>query len=190
MIAQYTTIGHSNRDLSEFLYMLNESGTEVLVDVRSFPRSPTNPAYNIETLPGDLQNIDIEYVHCEALGGRRPKQTNIDKQVNAFWRVQSFHNYADYALGEEFGSAFKVLTRLGSKRRLTLMCSEAVWWRCHRRIIADYLILTGHSVDHLMAPGHWEHAVPTIGATRNSSGKVIYPRTPDPNSENLANCLL
>ncbi|WP_176038485.1 DUF488 family protein [Brucella tritici] len=178
MIAQYTTIGHSNRSLCVFLDMLSESGTEILVDVRSFPRSRTNPVYNIGNLPGELQKIGIEYVHCAALGGRRSKQTNVDEQVNAFWRVQSFHNYADYALGEEFDLAFKKLTHLGNNRRLTLMCSEAVWWRCHRRIITDYLLLKGHAVDHLMAPGHLEHAVPTIGATRNSLGKVIYSGTP------------
>ena len=88
------------------------------------------------------------------------------------WHVQSFHNYADYALGDEFAAAFDKLVHLGRDLRLALMCSEAVWWRCHRRIIADYLLLNGHPVDHLMAPGQIDHAMPTPGARRTAQGKV------------------
>lgn len=89
--------------------------------------------------------------------------------------MQSFHNYADYALSDEFRDAFEELLRLGEGRRLALMCSEAVWWRCHRRIITDYLLLNGHPVDHLMGPGQIEHATPTPGAQRTPEGKVVYP---------------
>lgn len=173
--ASFTTIGHSNRDLDEFLDMLRGAQVGLLVDVRSFPKSRTNPVFNTDTLPGDLARIQIGYLHSPALGGRRPKQPGVDEHLNAMWRVQSFHNYADYALGDEFGSAFERLIQLGSERRLALMCSEAVWWRCHRRIITDYLLLNGHDVDHLMAPGRTDCAKPTPGAERTELGKVLYP---------------
>jgi uncharacterized protein (DUF488 family) len=175
--SQFTTIGHSNRSLEEFLAMLRDAQVDLLVDVRAFPRSRANPVFNIDSLPEDLAHVQIGYRHCPALGGRRRKRSGIDENLNAMWRVQSFHNYADYALGDEFASAFAELVRLGQGRRLALMCSEAVWWRCHRRIITDYLLLNGHPVDHLMAVGQTDHARPTPGAQRTASGKVIYPDT-------------
>ena len=175
MAAQFTTIGHSNRSLDDVLAMLRGAQVELLVDVRSFPRSRANPVFNIDRLPGDLARAQIGYRHCPALGGRRPRQPHVDEHLNAMWRVQSFHNYADYALSDEFAAAFDELVRLGDSSRLALMCSEAVWWRCHRRIIADYLLLNGHAVDHLMAPGHSDHATSTAGARRTAQGNVIYP---------------
>jgi len=177
MTTSFTTIGHSNRSLDDFLDMLQEARVSLLIDVRSFPKSRTNPVFNTDRLPADLNRIQIRYRHCLALGGRRPKQPGVDGELNAMWRVQSFHNYADYALGTEFGAAFGELIRLGRDQRLTLMCSEAVWWRCHRRIITDYLLLNGHEVDHLMAPGQVDRAKPTPGAQRTEQGKVIYPST-------------
>lgn len=175
MVARFVTIGHSNRSLGEFLDMLRAARVEMLIDVRAFPRSRSNPAYNIERLPEDLARVQIGYRHMPALGGRRPKQPGVDESLNALWRVRSFHNYADYALGDGFAAAFDELVRLGRDRRLALMCAEAVWWRCHRRIIADYLLLGGHPVDHLMAPGQTEHATPTPGARKTAQGKVAYP---------------
>jgi uncharacterized protein (DUF488 family) len=173
--ARFTTIGHSNRGLGEFLAMLRDAQIDILVDVRSFPRSRTNPVFNIDRLPDNLADVQIGYRHSPALGGRRQKQPSVDKDLNAMWRVRSFHNYADYALSDEFDNAFDELVKLGEDRRLALMCSEAVWWRCHRRIITDYLLLNGHSVDHLMAVGRIEHATPTPGARKAGLGKIIYP---------------
>jgi uncharacterized protein (DUF488 family) len=92
-----------------------------------------------------------------------------------FWRNRSFHNYADYALSEEFSGAYRKLVDLGQSRRIAIMCSEAVWWRCHRRIIADYLLLNGHGVTHLMGNGRAESAKPTPRAVRTEVGKVAYP---------------
>ena len=175
MVAQFTTIGHSTRSLNEFLDMLRQAQVELLVDIRSFPRSRTNPSFNIDRLPADLAKVQIGYVHCPSLGGRRGKQTGIDKTINAMWRVQSFHNYADYASGDEFRTAFDDLLLLGRNNRLALMCAEAVWWRCHRRIITDYLLLTGHEVDHLMARDRVTHAFATPGAQMTAEGTVIYP---------------
>jgi uncharacterized protein (DUF488 family) len=174
-VAQFTTIGHSNRSLDEFLDMLLDAQVKLLVDVRSFPRSRTNPIFNIDSLPDDLENMQIGYRHCVALGGRRPKQSGVDEAVNGMWRVRSFHNYADYTLSDQFAEAFDWLLRLGRGQRLALMCSEAVWWRCHRRIITDYLLLNGHGVDHLMGRAHIDRASPTPGAQKTALGKVIYP---------------
>lgn len=179
MAARFSTIGHSTRGLDEFLSMLRAAQVELLVDVRSFPHSRTNPVFNIDRLPEDLAAVQIGYRHCPALGGRRSKQAGIDASLNAFWRVQAFHNYADYALGPEFTAAFEELLRLGHDRRPALMCSEAVWWRCHRCIITDYLLLNGHAVDHLMGPDHTEHATPTPGAQRTDDGKIVYPSVID-----------
>lgn len=177
MIAQFTTIGHSNRSLDEFLEMLRTAKVGLLVDVRTFPRSRSNPAFNIDCLPNDLAALQIGYRHFPDLGGRRPKQPQIDDALNAMWRVRSFHNYADYALSAKFGTAFRELVELSRERRLAIMCSEAVWWRCHRRIITDYLLLNGYEVDHLMGLGQIKPATPTPGAQRTEHGKIIYPAT-------------
>src|SRR5690606_38696982 len=100
MAAAFTTIGHSNRSLDEFLGILREAQISLLIDVRSFPKSRSNPAFNTDRLPADLVDVQIGCRHCAALGGRRSRQSGVDEQLNALWRVQSFHNYADYALGE------------------------------------------------------------------------------------------
>lgn len=175
MDAPFTTIGHSNRSLQEFADMVQGAQVGLVVDVRAFPRSRSNPAFNIDTLPKALAGMQIGYRHFPDLGGRRGKQRGVDPDLNAMWRVQSFHNYADYALGDTFAAALDAVIALGHQRRLTLMCAEAVWWRCHRRIITDYLLLGGHEVDHLMGLGQTTPASPTPGAQRTAAGKVVYP---------------
>ncbi|CAD7338194.1 DUF488 domain-containing protein [Sphingomonadales bacterium 58] len=180
MNAQFVTIGHSSRSLDEFLDMLRATRIAMLIDVRAFPRSRTNPAYNIDSFPEDLARLQIGYRHWPAFGGRRSRQPGVDENINALWRVRSFHNYADYALGREFAAAFDELVALGRNQRLALTCSEAVWWRCHRRIIADYLLLNGHAVDHAMMPGRPEKASPTPGAELTVEGKVVYPASSHP----------
>lgn len=172
---QFYSIGHSSRPLSTFLEMLSAAKVELLIDVRSFPASRTNPAFNTDRLPSDLAATGIGYRHLRSLGGRRPRQPDIEEDINALWRVRAFHNYADYALSEAFSEAFAQLLMLGQERRLAIMCSEAVWWRCHRRIIVDYLLAAGEPVDHLMAVGHTDPASMTPGARITDSGKVVYP---------------
>lgn len=169
------TVGHSNRSLEDFLEILREARVDLLVDVRSFPRSRTNPAFNIDTLPADLARERIDYLHCPNLGGRRPKQPQVDKHINAMWRVQAFHNYADYALSDTFDDALRDLLRLSAAHQVALMCSEAVWWRCHRRIITDYLLRNDNIVYHLMGTGRIDQAKFTDGAQKAPSGKVVYP---------------
>lgn len=169
------TIGHSNRDPGEFIAMLRAAGIGLLVDVRAFPASRHNPAYNAGRLAPELAAASIGYRHCRALGGRRGRQAGVDPRVNALWRVVSFHNYADYALGESFTAALAELRRCAAEQPVALMCAEALWWRCHRRIIADHLLLAGCQVTHLMAPGHSEPARLTPGACRDGQGRVVYP---------------
>lgn len=175
MAARFVTIGHSSRTPDEVLDMLRQADVGLLVDVRAFPHSRANPAFNIENFGPGLARFQIGYRHCRALGGRRGRRAGVDDRLNGLWRVHGFHNYADYALSDEFDAALREVIFLGKDSRVALMCSEAAWWRCHRRIIADYLMLGGHPVDHLMGGGRVMTATPTQGARRTPSGKVLYP---------------
>lgn len=171
----FVTIGHSNRSPEMVIEMLRDARVNLIADVRAFPRSRSNPGFNIDTFPEDLAAHQIDYRHFRSLGGRRPRQDEPNEKLNAFWRVRSFHNYADYALGDEFSQALCELEQLGQKQRIALMCSEAVWWRCHRRIVVDYLIARGHVVEHLMGPSQKQEAVLSKGAEIRSDGHVVYP---------------
>ena len=118
MATGFTTIGHSSRNLDDFLDMLRAAQVDLLIDVRSFPRSRTNPVFNADRLPAELFPLQIAYRHVPALGGRRPRQRGIEENLNSMWRVQSFHNYAGYALGQDFGVAFDDVVSLGCDHRL------------------------------------------------------------------------
>ena len=168
------TIGHSNRSLDDFVALLRESRIERLVDVRTIPRSRFNPQFNTDTLPGELAVFDISYEHVAALGGRRRKSPDVPRDVNAFWTHESFHNYADYALSDEFRAGLSELIALAGERRCAMMCAEAVWWRCHRRIVADYLLQRGHEVFHLMGEDRVDPAKLTPAAIPAEDG-LHYP---------------
>ncbi len=155
--------------------MLDAARVRWVADVRAFPRSRSNPAFNIDHLPDALAASGIGYVHIGALGGRRGRQPDVPETTNALWRETSFHNYADHALGDVFGAGFDQLLTLGADQRVVLMCAEAMWWRCHRRIITDYLVLNGHPVEHLMTPGRTQAAAATPGSVHRPDGKVVYP---------------
>jgi uncharacterized protein (DUF488 family) len=99
----------------------------------------------------------------------------VPPETNALWREQSFHNYADYALGAEFQTGLVELRALGHDRRCAVMCAEAVWWRCHRRIITDHLLAAGEDVFHILGPGHVDPARLTPGAKIGANGSVTYP---------------
>ncbi|MFL6799451.1 MAG: DUF488 family protein [Xanthobacteraceae bacterium] len=178
MAEPFFTIGHSTRALTQFIDLLKGAAVDTIVDVRTIPRSRTNPQYNADTLPGALAAHAIGYEHIAALGGRRGKSAETSPEVNDFWRVQSFHNYADYALTQPFRSGLEQLRTLGKQRRCAIMCAEAVWWRCHRRLIADYLLVSGESVLHIMGEGRLEPAQLTPGAQRQADGSVTYPSIP------------
>jgi uncharacterized protein (DUF488 family) len=138
------------------------------------PRSRTNPQYNSEVLAGELAPFQIGCQRIAELGGLRGRSRTVPSEINGFWKNQSFHNYADYALSEQFERGLDKLQSVSTDRRTAIMCAEAVWWRCHRRIIADYLLERGRSVIHLMGEGRAEAATLTPGATKRE-GRVIYP---------------
>jgi uncharacterized protein (DUF488 family) len=154
------TVGHSNHTREAFVAILASAGVERVVDIRKFPRSRTNPQFNIDTLPAALAATDIAYCHLAALGGRRGKG-KAGESANTGWRVQAFRNYADYAEGGEFRAALDELLTLARAQTCAIMCAEAVWWRCHRRIVTDYALARGVPVVHLLSEAKHEPAVLT-----------------------------
>ena len=171
----FFTIGHSNRPIEDFLGLLEANEIERVVDVRTVPRSRTNPQYDRDTLPRALAKAHIKYAHIAALGGLRGKQRDIAPATNAFWENASFHNYADYAMTSGFRDDLGELRSLGRAERCAIMCAEALWWRCHRRIIADYLLHSGARVFHIMSRDHVEPARITDAAQPGPSRTLIYP---------------
>ncbi len=170
----FFTAGHSTRSLPEFIALLRAGGIELIADVRTVPRSRRNPQYNADALPKILAEHSIGYEHLAALGGLKPASKTIAPETNNFWENESFHNYADYALTPAFRAGFERLLELGAKQRCAVMCAEAVWWRCHRRIIADYLLANGEKVFHLMDRDKIEEAAMTQAA-RKQNGGLAYP---------------
>lgn len=167
------TVGHSTRSIAEFVELLRQGQVDLVADIRSTPRSRTNPQFNLDTLPEALAAWQIGHTRIAELGGRRAKSKTVPPEVNGFWTNQSFHNYADYALSDEFNAGFSRLTALSSERRCAIMCSEAVWWRCHRSMVSDYLKSIGVTVIHIMAPGKTEEH-PYTSAASIADGKLIY----------------
>ena len=168
------TIGHSTRTIEEFVELLRVGEVATLVDVRSIPRSRTNPQYNLDRLPEELAAYQLRHRYIAELGGLRKKTPEVEPETNGLWRNKSFHNYADYALTEPFRAGLDELLALAERERCAIMCSEAVWWRCHRRIIADYLIAAGEDVRHIMAHNRIEPAKMTEGAQPGADG-LTYP---------------
>jgi uncharacterized protein (DUF488 family) len=173
--ATFYTIGHSRHPVDEFVGLLTGAGVRFVADVRTVPRSRTNPQFNKETLPGALAPNGIGYEHIAALGGLRGKARGVPPTLNGLWTNGSFHNYADYALGEPFQSGLAHLIDIGHRTPTAVMCAEAVWWRCHRRIVADYLISLGEDVFHIMGEGRLGPARLTPGAIVRDDGTINYP---------------
>jgi uncharacterized protein (DUF488 family) len=169
------TIGHSTRTLAEFVDLLGQVDVDMLVDVRSIPGSRAMPQFNIETLPDALAAHRIGYRHLRALGGRRHHKKGSPPSTNTLWRVLAFRNYADYAETSEFRVGLDELLALAGEHQCAIMCAEAVWWRCHRRIIADYLIARGVPVDHIMGLGQVTPASMTPGAVVLPDQSLRYP---------------
>ena len=142
------TIGHSTRKIDTFISLLEENGIKLLVDVRTLPGSKRYPQFNKETLAKSLQEHGIHYEHFAELGGRRKPRPG---SRNIAWRNASFRGYADYMETEEFGKGVKRLVDLANESGPTvIMCAEAVWWRCHRSLISDYLKVRGIEVIHII----------------------------------------
>jgi uncharacterized protein (DUF488 family) len=142
--------------------------------VRTVPRSRANPQYNQDVLAAELAPFQVGYLRIGELGGLRGRSRDVPPEVNGFWQNQSFHNYADYALSSAFTEALEQLEKLADERTAAIMCSEAVWWRCHRRIIADYLLLRGREVLHLMGADQVQTASMTPAA-KQADGHLVYP---------------
>ncbi|HUH36917.1 MAG TPA: DUF488 domain-containing protein [Spongiibacteraceae bacterium] len=175
MLLPFYTIGHSTRTIGEFVALLQSAEVTQVIDIRAIPKSRTNPQYNLETLPGHLAPFQINYRQIPELGGLRSKRSAVPQALNGFWENRSFHNYADYALSEPFRAGLEQLIALGRRGRCAMMCSEAVWWRCHRRIVADHLLARGETVFHLMGRDRITPAKLTDGARVSGDGTVSYP---------------
>lgn len=171
----FYTIGHATRSLDELVSLLQSVEVTFVVDVRTIPRSRTNPQYNHDVVAKSLAAFEIGYEHIAALGGLRSRARDVPPGVNAFWENQSFHNYADYAMGESFHAGFARLCELGDEHRCVVMCAETLWWRCHRRIITDYLLAAGEQVFHILGPAKVEPARMTSAARPGPSLVLTYP---------------
>lgn len=164
------TIGHSTRSWEEFLEFLQNFSIECLVDVRSYPGSRKFPHFNKENLEEILPKNGISYQHFKDLGGRR--KSNPDS-TNIVWRHPAFRSYADYMETTDFKQGIIELEEVALQKRVAYMCSEAVWWRCHRSMISDYLKARSWEVLHIMAKDKaTEH--PFTAPAKIDNGKLVY----------------
>jgi uncharacterized protein (DUF488 family) len=168
------TIGHSTRDLAAFIAALKAAGADSVADIRRFPMSRRFPHFNRENLTPALAEAGIGYRHFPALGGRRNKRADGALSPHTLWRVAAFRNFADYTETPEFRDAFAALTELAKNAKPAIMCAEAVWWRCHRRIVADYLLAAGFAVEHIFDEKKREAAKLTPGACPRGDGTLLY----------------
>ncbi len=165
------TIGHSTHPVETFLGLLRQHRIALLVDVRSFPASRRWPQFNRDELKASVERTGISYRWCRALGGRRHSALNYSPHVA--WQHPAFRSYADYADTGEFTAAIESLSELAAGCCSAIMCSEGLWWRCHRRIVADHLAVRGWSVIHIMPNGKLAtHSLPDF--PRVSGNRVIY----------------
>ena len=181
----FYTIGHSTRTTQEFVDLLREAHVGLVVDVRTVPRSRANPQFGRDVLPDSLAEYQIGYEHIAELGGLRGKQRLVEPSPNEYWKNKSFRNYADYALTDRFRAGLTRLRDLGCANVTAIMCAEAVWWRCHRRIIADYLLASGYSVFHILGPGKIDPATLTPAVRRSENG-LVYADASEPVSSDFA----
>ncbi|MDE7548363.1 DUF488 domain-containing protein [Acetobacter fabarum] len=172
----FYTIGHSTLSLDDFMALLRHYEVTLVADVRAFPYSRRNREYDGTNLLPELAACGIGYRHFPELGGRRPRSKTVPVNTNAFWRVQSFHNYADYALGEDFHHGLTQLIEAGTHAVVAIMCAEVLWWRCHRRIITDYLLANGVKVFHILSMSHVVPAGLTEAAVVEDNHGITYPQ--------------
>lgn len=164
------TIGHSTHSWQDFLSMLQSFGIKNLVDIRRFPSSRKFPYFNKENLETTLKSSGIRYLHLVELGGRRQVQKD---SKNSRWRNDSFRGYADYMETADFHKAITQLETIALSGPTAYMCSEAVWWRCHRSLVSDYLKAKGWTVLHIMAAGR-EEEHPYTSPARIEGDRVLY----------------
>lgn len=167
---QIWTIGHSTHSFEAFTDMLQSFGIERVADIRSYPGSRRYPHFNKESLEYTLPQKDIQYVHIIELGGRRKPEKD---SVNTAWKNAAFRGYADYMSSAAFKKGIQLLTDFAEKERTAYMCSEAVWWSCHRSLVSDYFKLNGWKVMHIMAIGK-EQEHPYTAPAKIVNGTLSY----------------
>lgn len=167
------SIGHSNRSFADFLSLLRANQVTGLADIRQFTRSRANPQFNADSFAPALADAGIAYRHIRELGGRR--SSKLKDSPNGLWENAAFRSYADYALSDAFEDGLAQLLQLAQETRTAMMCAEAVWWRCHRRIVTDYLLARGHAVFHILSEAEPKPATLTPGAQLRADGKIVYP---------------
>ncbi|MBA3828031.1 MAG: DUF488 domain-containing protein [Taibaiella sp.] len=169
-MATIWTIGHSTRTIEEFIAMLHSFNIKILADIRSLPGSKRYPQFNQQALDVALAQAGILYIHMPALGGRRKARPD---SANTAWRSRSFMGYADYMETKDFKLAIIQLQNIAHTENVAYMCSEAVWWRCHRSLVSDYLKVQGWQVMHIMDIGKaTEH--PYTAPARVQQGNLFY----------------
>jgi uncharacterized protein (DUF488 family) len=165
------TIGHSNRTIEAFIDLLREHEIANLVDIRTIPKSRSNPQFGQARLPASLAGAGIDYSHEAALGGLRKTSA---ESPNTGWRNTSFRGYADYMQTPAFGDAIDRLIDIAARGRTAIMCAEAVPWRCHRSLVGDALLVRGHAVMDIMGPGSARpHKLTPFAATNGTT--ITYP---------------
>lgn len=169
------TIGHSTHSGDAFAALLAAHEIEQVADVRTVPKSRRHPHLHADVLAGDLRARGVAYAHLPRLGGWRPSGPH---SRNGAWRNTSFRGYADYAMSEEFATGLAQLRELAATRRTAMMCSEALWWRCHRRLIADRLIVAGDSVYHISSDARASAHQLTSFAVVGRDLQITYPGPP------------
>ena len=179
------TIGHSTRTIEHVVALLREHGIELLVDVRRFPGSRRHPHFGSAALAASLAEAGIAYAHAEALGGRRDSEAGA-ASPNTAWRNAAFRAYADYMATPPFRAALDRLIAQSEARTTTIMCAEAVPWRCHRRLITDALLARGVPVLDVTGPGAATPARLSGHARVQADGTVIYPAAPGVQEELFA----
>lgn len=166
------TIGHSNHPLEAFLALLAQHQIAALVDIRRFPGSRKHPHFNRGNLAAALRGAGVAYHWLEALGGRRQRQR--DESPNLGLHNQGFRNYADYMLGDEFQIGVEKLVEVAGEERTAIMCAEGLFWQCHRRLVSDFLVAKGVTVQHILPTGDVQSHTLTAGAVIES-GRLTYP---------------
>jgi uncharacterized protein (DUF488 family) len=167
------TVGHSTHPIEHFLGLLGEQQIALVADVRSFPSSRKWPQFNQEELSQSLLRAGIQYQWLKRLGGRR--RSRREDSPHTAWTHPAFRSYADYTESADFAAGLNELLAPAQAERVAYMCSEGLWWRCHRRIISDYLLLRGWHVDHIMPDGKLRQHKMTPFA-RIADGHIVYDR--------------
>ncbi len=168
------TIGHSTRSLAALIDALKGAGADAVADIRRFPSSRRHPHFNSETLAPALSQAGIAYRHFPGLGDRRAGRDDGKPSPHTLWREPGFRNFADYAETDAFRAAFAELRAMAKQGSPAILCAEAVWWRCHRRIVTDYLIADGIPVVHIFDENKRVPAVLTPGAVQQGDGTLLY----------------